>query len=333
MGELSKVMKLLNDCHVDNNEKSLLSNYYEELFDSNYKCLIRKDANTIIPKYLVLHLNNDGTLFLVNELKEKIMFACLTCSIDDTIIYNISLKLLLDLSLSRIINNKLYILLPPYLFSKSLFDVMNNNYLILKIMTRGELVNIISRCSIILYKENISIDKSINKCENDLYSNYNIIEHDYQKRHIIQQLRSLLIYPNSKRTFFTNKLEIKGIMKGIFINADIYQLIEIKIFIDYQVYLNYDYNCINGYCKRIHSNLIYLPIANGCDYTISENESFFNAINLNNISSFIISLRFHAPQEKILLHVLLKNQIIELENKSRLEYYFDLNPLNITNSL
>jgi len=340
MTELSKVMRLLNDIDVDNNNnnnnnnnnKSLSCNYYEELFDSNYKCLIRKDADKIIPKYLVLHLNNDSTLYLINEIKEKIMFASLTCTLNHTIIYNISLKLLLELTLSRIINNKLYILLPPYLFGNSVFDVINNNYLILNLITRGELINLISACSIILYKQNILINNNCNnEYDNDVYNNYTMIEDDFQNKHIIQQVRSLLISPCSKTSFFTNKIELRGIMKGIFINTDIYQLIEIKIFIDYQIYLNFDYNCINSYCKRINSNLIYLPVGNSCDYTSLEKGSFLNAINLNNVNTCIISLRFHVPQEKLLLHVLLQNTIIELDNKSRLEYYFDLNPTNITN--
>lgn len=334
MTELSKIMTLLNENNTINNDTLLSSDYDEELFDQNYKCLIKKDADIIIPKYLVLHLNNDGTLHLINEIKEKINFSSLTCSLNNTNIYNISLKLLLDLSLPRIINNKLYILLPPYLLSSSLFNCINNtsNQLILTLVRRGELMNIITRCSIILNKQNIS-----KITYNDIFNSSNnknkMIDSHYQKTHIIQQVRSLFIYPNSKSEIFTNNLQTRGIVKGIFIYADIYQLIELKLFLDYQVYLHYDYQCINGYCKRINSNLIYLPVSNGCDYTSIENNSYSNAINLNNVVSTTISLRFHVPQKQVILHVLIKNEIIELENKSILENYYDIDPLVITNML
>jgi hypothetical protein len=333
MTELSKIMRMLNNYDVNDNNTFLSCDYDEELFDLNYRCLIKKDADIIVPKYLVLHLNNDGTLHLINEIKKKVMFLSLTCKLDNINIYNISLKLLMDLSLPRIINNKLYILLPPYLFSKSVFNCINNTNtnLILSLVRKEELINIMSRCSIILYKQKISYSSFNDNCENG-YNNI-IIDNLYQRKNTIQQVRSLFIKPNTKTEIFTNNLQAKGIVKGLFIHADIHELIELKIFIDYQVYLHYDYYSINGYCNRINPNLIFVPLGNGCDYLSTENISFLNAVNFNNIVSSTISLRFRTPQEKIILHILMKNEIIELNDKSRLENYYDIDQLNISNIL
>lgn len=336
MGELTKIMRILNNYEDVNNDSTILSSIFdEELFDTNYRCLIKKDADIIIPKYLVLHLSDDGTLHLINEIKDKITFTSLTCSLDNINIYNISLKLLLDISLPRIINNKLYILLPPYLFSKNIFNNKSNNNVILSLLRRGELTNIIAKCSIILHKQKLSTSccEKNNYANDNGYNNNIIIDDSYEKKHIIQQLRSLFIIPNTKTQVFTNNLNVKGLVKGIFIHADIHQLIEIKIFIDYQVYLHYDYHTINGYCNRINSNLIFLPLSSNCDYTSIENNSFINAINFNSINSATISLRFYVPQERVILHVLTKNEIIELENTSRLENYYDIEQLKVSNML
>jgi len=216
----------------------------------------------------------------------------------------------------------------PYLFSSSIFNNTSNNNIILSLLRRGELTNVIMGCSLIFNKQQLSHAPPNNQYENDV-----IIDNYNKKKYTIQQLRSLFIIPNTKTEIFTNNLHSKGIVKGIFIHADIYQLTEIKIFIDYQVYLYYDYRSINGYCIRISPNLIFLPLANSCDYTRVENSSFLNAINFNNIVSSTISLRFHVPQEKVILHILMKNEIIELDNKSRLVNYYDIEPLNISNML
>lgn len=334
MTELSKIMGILNEYESINDKNIVSSFYHEELFDSNYKCLIKKDADIIIPKYLVLHLNNDGKIHLINEIKEKIMFASLKCDLDNINIYNISLKLLLDLTLPRLINNKLYMLLPPYLFNKIVFNINNNNNLILTLIGKGELINIISRCSIILNKKIKSISTYDNSNNNIIYNeNESYNDNETQIRFAIQQLRSLFIIQSSKSNIFTNSLQTKADLKGIFINANIYELTEIKIFIDYQVYFHYDKYSIHGYCTRINSNLLYLPLGNGCDYTSTEQSSFLNTINLNNVNSTTISLRFSVPQDKVVMHLLIKNEIFNIENRSKLLNYYVIDPLNITNSL
>lgn len=323
MSDLIKTMTILNDVESYKNDLNCISNYEEELFDLNYCSLIKKNADVIIPKYLVLHLQDNGKLYLVNEIKEEIMLSSLICKLDNIHVYNISLKLLFELSSPKILNNKLYILLPPYLFDKSIFNIKNNRTISLQLLCRGELLNILTCCSIILYKETF-----LKKNVTDF-----LIDKPYtNNKHIIQQTQTLFIRPTMRKDFFANDLNLKGLMKGIFIQGNIYELIELKIFIDYQVYLHYDIHSIHGYCKRISSNLIFLPIMNNCDYTTNNNTDFINVFNLNNIDSVTITLRFRTPQEYIFLHVLMKNEIIELQNNYRLSIYRNLEQLSISNA-
>jgi hypothetical protein len=326
MDDLIKTMNILSGVEICNDNSETLLNYKEEYFDMNY-CTLIQNKNTIdydvIPKYLVLHLHDNGKLYLLNELKEQIMSSSLLCKLDDIQIYNISLKLLIELTFPRIINNKLFILLPPYLFDKSIFKIKNNRPITLQLVRRGDLSNILMKCSIIL-KNKILLDD----CLRD-----SVIEREkMNNKYIIQQTQTMFICPNMKTDFFVNNLNLKGFVKGIFIHADIYQLMELKIFIDYQVYMHYDKHTIHGYCKRISSNLIFLPIAYLCDYATNSYESFTNAFNFNNTNSVTLTLRFLVPQEYIFLHILTKNELIELHNNNhRLAIYRDLELMSLTN--
>jgi len=296
MDELNRTLNIINTSETYKDDNTIM--YYEELFDNNDACMFSPNSDIINIKYIVFDLLDYGIPILLSDIKEKIYLSSLICAINEKVIYNIPLKLLLELSSPRILNNKLYILVPSYLFNGCVFHNSTNSNIILRLLRVNEIKNVIIRASLIVQKRMNDTGEQINDNPKEIYNNTSY-----------QLLKEIIIQPQTYSDFVIHEIDIRGYVKGVFICVDIYELMEIKLYLDFQIYLHYDYHSINLHCKKISRNLIFLPFTSLSNYATDSENSFTNALNFNNINSKSLSLRFHKKQKSAILYFLVKYSI------------------------
>lgn len=295
---------------------SILNEYNYEVYSDSRNCfLIENNNDILIFRRLTFFLSTNE--ISLDFFKKNLKYSRFIYEINGEEIYSISLKLLIELS-SKKIGNTITIELPNNILREIFIYKLNNLPIICRIEDKNnELINLVTKTSILFRTVKISEERKIR----DAYINKSI---SFQK---ITQEHHLFLETNNMTTIMSN-IESRNLTKGFLIIANIFYLTHIKLYINDEIYIDYDVYDINNLCHIINNNVIFFSLSQNI---INDNgiESRIDCMDLSNTRQVRLFLNFTKPQESILIFSVQKGLLKYKSNNILLE----LNPQNIMSSL
>jgi hypothetical protein len=124
----------------------------------------------------------------------------------------------------------------------------------------------------------------------------------------IQQLQTINITQLSQEKIIILKADYILHTKGFFVEGYIDQLESFEVILD-KIKISYNKIDLELYCKKITSNLIYIPITEKINYTELTKESFFGTPDLGRMDNIEIIITFSILQKRVLVSALSLNQL------------------------
>lgn len=288
---------------------------YEILSDSKHRFLIENNSDILIFKTLTIFLStNENSL---DFFKNNLRYTRFIYEINGQELYSISLKLLIELS-SKKIENNIIIELPNNVLREIFLYRLNHLPIVCRIDDENnELINKVTNFSLLFRSLKMSEERKII----EFYINKPI---PFQK--ITSEYHTFL-ETNAMTTIMCD-IQSRILTKGFLINANIYYLNHIKLYINDEIYIDYDIYDINNLCHIISNNVIFFSLSQNI---INENgiESRIDCMDLSNTQRVKLFLNFTKPQESITIFSVQKGLLKYKSNNIILE----LNPQNIMSSL
>jgi hypothetical protein len=256
----------------------------EEYANSKCEFLIENDGDVLILQHLVFFLSNDEISF--EEFNEKIEKTTFVCEVNDVEVYSLPLKLYSEKYGKKINENEIVINLYSSVLRELLLYKLSNQPIICRIVDNDGLINIVN--NYLLVFKFTKINETIKK--RDLILN-NIIKVPFE--YVTQESYSFL--QSSAKKNIRVDVKSRGLVKGVVFYADIFYLIEIKLYINGNIYIDYDVTDINNLCYLLTNKIIFLSLA-----SISTNQngitSSIEYADFSNIQTCELELKFLKPQ-------------------------------------
>ena len=260
----------------------------------NYKLILSRNADKIIPEYLILNLRDNNTaLDIIYNYGRNIY---INFQIGNQTLLNIPLSILWNLKEPEICDNKLYLKIPFAMFFGDIYIAgLQFREVTFTLVNHTNLTNYVSDYSLICktyigdsqYRRN-SLDTS-NCC--------------------IQQISSLQVNVSlDNLESVSDEFRIKtnlfpGFSKGFFIESNgISELNEIQFYINGETRINYNRFMIRNKCERINSNMIFFPFNPDISYNERSFNSFVGSINLSEITQSTLKLNFDTPRASVKIY-------------------------------
>lgn len=260
----------------------------------NYKLILSRNADKIIPEYLILNLRDNNTaLDIIYNYGRNIY---INFQIGNQTLLNIPLSILWNLKEPEICDNKLYLKIPFAIFFGDIYIAgLQFREVTFTLVNHTNLTNYVSDYSLICktyigdsqYRRN-SLDTS-NCC--------------------IQQISSLQVNVSlDNLESVSDEFRIKtnlfpGFSKGFFIESNgISELNEIQFYINGETRINYNRFMIRNKCERINSNMIFFPFNPDISYNERSFNSFVGSINLSEITQSTLKLNFDTPRASVKIY-------------------------------
>jgi hypothetical protein len=273
-------------------------------FDSNFRLNISDIYNLIYPEFLEIKFSNDDYLTDYNQIYRILNTIHLTVKINGFYVFNIPLKFLLHFNKYEIYEDKFYLDLSFNLFIDTLLIPMSLTHL----HPSFELLN---------------INSDIISCGLVIKTIYSFPPISNIRENVFQYISSIQLN-NINGSYFEHKLPFNGIIKGLFIeceNVDDINLL--KIILNDQIKTSYNTFLIRKNCIKINDKLLYYPFNSYKKYNDLSNISFEGSVNFNKIENVKLILNFTKNINILTIYALGSNIIKYEENNCNLIFNYD----------
>lgn len=300
-----------NAISTENNASNFASTFKSFDFNEHHNLVLTGDYNTYVPQYLVINMYNWINQFSDNDNLSTIYSVInninLTFNVGYRVILQFPIKFLWGLRTPIIENNKLYIHIPfDMFFGKIQMSLLPNNDVHFAINEIFELNNYVNYFSMI---SQITM--------NNPYTSYLANSLQNNTVHPIQQLSTINVLAsnaqNAPNNNHINEFRIKtnvfqGRTRGLFINCNVSQLVQMRFYINNVLRDDYDQFFINHFCKKINDQLLYFSFNGTNEYLTRNFGSADGALDFSCLDSSILYLQFSQPQQKVVVHNLYFNE-------------------------
>jgi hypothetical protein len=302
-----------NAISPENNQASFAYSYKSFDFNEHNDLVLTNDYTCYLPQYLVLNMFNWVNQFSDNDnlstIYNLINNLNLTFNVGYRLILQFPIKLLWDLKMPTIKNNKLYIHIPfDMFFGKINIALLVNNDVHFNINEIFELHNYVRNYSMIS-----QIIMNNQYTVNGSYSLQNSMVHPIQQLSSIHTNALSGVTTNAANNNMVNDFRIKtdvfqGRTRGLFISCNVGELIHLRFYINNILRDDYDEFFINHFCKKINDHLIYFPFNAASEYSVRNFGSADGALDFSCLDSSILHLQFSQPQQTVSVHNLYLNE-------------------------
>jgi hypothetical protein len=241
--------------------------------------------------------------------------------VSEQTVLQLPLSLLYELEPPELIDGKIYIKFPFYIF----FDKINVAGLYHSTVT----FSIIDCYEINNYANSFSLITKVYMHDTD-ERNRLISIHSHE---FIQQIGTLYVSsraPHDGRSYQIQTNILNGPTKGFLIQCRIQDLTSIKFYINDLLRVDYNRFLILNACVKISDNLIYMPFNDFPDFKDRGTNTFSGSINLSRLQNSTLCLQFSANQRKVVIHNVYFNHFRQSNGLGGL--YIDYRPAFIENT-
>ena len=297
-----------NAISPENNQASFAYSYKSFDFNEHNDLVLTNDYTLYLPQYLVLNMFNWINQFSDNDnlstIYNLINNLNLTFNVGHRLILQFPIKLLWDLKMPTIKNNKLYIHIPfDMFFGKINIALLVNNDVHFNINEIFDLHNYVRNYSMIS-----QIIMNNQYTVNGSYSLRNSMVHPIQQLSTIHVLNGSTTNNNQVNDFRIKTDVFQGRTRGFFISCNVSNLIHLRFYINNILRDDYDEFFINHFCKKINDQLLYFPFNAASEYSVRNFGSADGALDFSCLDSSILHLQFSQPQQKVSVHNLYLNE-------------------------
>jgi hypothetical protein len=279
-----------------NNSSNIYANVavnYNTYNFENYRLTLSRNADKIIPEYLIMELYDHNTpLDTIYNYGRNIY---INFQFGNQTILNIPLSILWNLKEPEICGNKLYLHIP--------FEMFFGNINIVGLPFRLIMLNLVNYEHLFNYVRDYSL-----MCKTYIGDIQYRRNNTDTSNCCIQQVSSIEVRPSLNNNEieadeFRIKTTFEGFTKGFFIESNnVDDLYDLRFYLNGQIRFNYNSFMIRNKCQKINNNMIFFPFNNEVSFLERNFNSYVGSINLSAITEPVLSLKFCNPRTRVKIY-------------------------------